>query len=287
MKYMDADKKSVTVSVYRRSFFARIIPPEKILLDGMKTGWIKDGCFQIGESGEEAVTAFHTDHIGRGIRISWKNDDARFTELKLELPASEEEIDDFFLMSARLAKQDICEVYYNEQPFVPKSYYDKRASLKTENLRYLHQLMNGVLNDEPEVLPVSGVFRWLYAGMDEAETMWAGTDAKNLRIWLHNTQDPAWSYGVSDGAAENSTRFFETAKTLVLPNEESLKKTQFQIRFLDPSAKKIPGSISSSALIPALPSEKIHYLDAGCITVDPLSEAEILRILEAGGSYGS
>ena len=92
---------------------------------------------------------------------------------------------------------------------------------------------------------------------------------------------------ISKRNTRNVVRFFETAKTLVLPNEESLKKTQFQIRFLDPSAKKIPGSISSSALIPALPSEKIHYLDAGCITVDPLSEAEILRILEAGGSYGS
>ena len=287
MKYMDANKKTVTVSVYRRSFFARIIPPEKILLDGMKTGWIKDGCFQIGESGEESVTAFHTDHIGRGIRISWKNDDARFTELKLELPASEEEIDDFFLMSARLAKQDICEVYFNEQPFVPKTYYDRRTSLKTENLRYLHQLMSGVLNGEPEILPVSGVFRWLYAGMDEAETMWAGTDTKNLRIWLHNTQDPSWSYGISDGTPENSAQFFEIEKTLVLPNEESLNKTEFQIRFLDPSARKIPGSISSSVLVHELPLEKIHYLDAGYITVDPLSEAEVQRILEAGGSYGN
>ena len=287
MKYMDANKKTVTVSVYRRSFFARRIPPEKILLDGMKTGWIKDGCFQIGESGEESVTAFHTDHIGRGIRISWKNDDARFTELKLELPASEEEIDDFFLMSARLAKQDICEVYFNEQPFVPKTYYDRRTSLKTENLRYLHQLMSGVLNGEPEILPVSGVFRWLYAGMDEAETMWAGTDSKNLRIWLHNTQDPSWSYGISDGTPENSAQFFEIEKTLVLPNEESLNKTEFQIRFLDPSARKIPGSISSSVLVHELPLEKIHYLDAGYITVDPLSEAEVQRILEAGGSYGN
>ena len=284
---MDADKKTVTVSVYRRSFFARRIPPEKILLDGMKTGWIKDGYFQIGECGEEAVTAFHTEHIGRGIRISWKNDDARFTELRLELPATEEEIDDFFLMSARLAKQDICEVYFNEQPFVPKTYYDRRTSLKTENLRYLHQIMNEVLNGEPEVLPVSGVFRWLYAGMDEAETMWAGTDVSSLRSWLHNTQDPAWCYGRSSGTDTDPIRFFEIGKTLVLPNEDQLKKTNLEIRFLDPAGGEVPGSISSAALIPALSPEKIHYLDAGCITADSLSEAEVRKILDAEGTHGS
>ncbi len=283
---MDADIKALTVSVYRRSFFARRITPEKILLDGMKTGWIKDGHFQIGASGEEAVTAYHTGHIGRGIRFSWKNDDARFTELKLELPASEEEIDDFFLMTARLAKQDICEVYLNEEPFLPKTYHDKKAGVKTDSLRILHQLMNGVLNEEPKVLPMSGVFRWLYAGMDEAETMWAGTDAKNLRSWLHDTQNPDWCYGISSADDTSHERVFETGKTLVLPDETVLGEKVLMIRFLDHSAKEIPGSVSCTALIHALPEAKIHRLDAGCFIADPLSEADARTILAAEGFHG-
>ena len=71
------ESTTITVTVYRRSFLPRMVKAEKILLDQMSTGWIKDGRFVPGETGEEAVLAYHKDHIGRGIQIHWKKDDPR------------------------------------------------------------------------------------------------------------------------------------------------------------------------------------------------------------------
>ncbi len=273
---------SLTVTVYRRSLLPRPVKPSQILLDDMNVGWIRDGRFVPGEQGEEAVIAYHSHHIGRGIRISWKNADVRFTELKLELPASEEEIDDFFLMAARLARQDICEVYFNAEPFVPKQYHAKKDAWKTANLRLLHTAMGEVLN-EASVLKLNSVFRCCYAGMEEAETMWAGIDSSALRDWLHATQDTKRFYSCYDAAAIPERLVIPVSRPAVLPDAASLQSADCRICIQDAEENRTLAEVRPELLFDVLSDAGWRRLDAGMIEVDALDE-EILQRLESSGA---
>ena len=275
------ESTTITVTVYRRSFLPRMVKAEKILLDQMSTGWIKDGRFVPGETGEEAVLAYHKEHIGRGIQIHWKKDDPRFTELKIELPASEEEIDDFFLMAARLAKQDICEVYLNATPFLPKQYHQKKDAWKTANLRLLHTMMGEVLNQETDVLKLNCVFRTFYADMDDAETMWAGVDTSALRNWFHANQNPDWYYSCYSIDTMKDALRIPLGMTAVLPQISLLKNLQKTVVLFDPAADKDVLRLGGALL------EELSYerLDEGMIRVDALDESCLQRLKEKAVSF--
>lgn len=275
------ESTTITVTVYRRSLLPRMVKPEKILLDDMTAGWLKDGRFVPNEQGEDAVIAYHKDHIGRGIRIFWKKEDSRFTELKLALPASEEEIDDFFLMAARLARQDICEVYLNAAPFVPKQYHQKKEEWKRTNLHLLHTAMGEVLNQETKQLKLDCVFRTFYAGMDDAETMWAGVDASALRDWLHAGQNPEWYYSCHSLETQKDPLRIPLGETSVLPNAAFLTKHRKNVVLFDPATKAAVLTLDG-AILSDLGQER---LDEGMIRLDAIDETCLQRLQERiGGS---
>ena len=103
---MNNDALMIRVTVHRRSIFPKVVTPNMIMLEGMKSGGVINGRFRPGENGQSFTIAYRPERIGRGIQIRWDEKDVRFTELCLNLPSSEEELDDFFRMSARLARQD-------------------------------------------------------------------------------------------------------------------------------------------------------------------------------------
>ena len=264
--FMDqtAETDILTISVYRRSFLSHAVKPARILLDGMETGWCTDGRFHAGAKADDRLTAWHKDHIGRGITIRWDPKDIRFTGLSLKLPAPEEELDDFFLMTARLARQDISEVLLNGEAFAPKQYYDRKEEWKTWNLRLLHSCMNEVLNGEDACLELDGVFRRLYAGMEEAETMWAGVHTETFRDWLHSTQNPDDFY-----AAYEDTGYQDR---LELP----IGKTAVLIEHPQNSNCRLADGRTVPDFLKALGNQKLTRLDARTVRTVPLT-AEMLK----------
>ena len=299
---MSNEGMQIVVAVNRRSIFPRVLRPQKILLDGMKLGISREGRFREGEYGDNFAVAYHPDHIGRGIRIRWDNSDVRFTELCLNLPVSEEELDDFFLMCARLARQDLSEVKLNGKPFGPKQYHKIRDSYRVYNLKLLHEMMGNVLNKEPERLFIGCVFHRVAAGEKEAERMWAGVDTSAYRDWLHESQSGGRFFSearVDEGTADGRHAVFTipSERSVILPDHEELPVRFYDLKTGRPSIEiskwivelvdqidhtetKVLGAMPLKEFRRLLPSEKVTYFDAADSLISPLSRQELSMMLE-------
>lgn len=291
---MSAEGMSITVTVTRRSFFPRSISIRHILLDGMKYGTSKNGYFLEGESGDHFVIAYHTAHIGRGILFRWKPGDVRFSELTLNLPSSNEEIDDFFLMCARLARQDISEVMLNGKPFAPSRYHETVDRFKVYNLKLLHEMMGNVLNDGPDTISIGCAFHRLAAGEKEAETMWAGVNTDVYRDWMHSSQAPQAYFSEARVSSDGETATFTipTGEKVIFPDHEELPirfydlktgRPRFEIKkwFVElvDAERRVLGSMPFDKLQDHLPEEKKSYYDAADSLIGPLSVEEMQMIL--------
>ncbi|MBQ9327740.1 MAG: DUF4299 family protein [Solobacterium sp.] len=297
---MSTEGMSITVTVTRRSFFPRVVTPKMILLDGMSFGCSREGRFLPGEYGKDTVIAYHNDHIGRGILIRWDDHNIRFTELKLNLPASSEEIDDFFLMSARLARQDLSEVTLNGEPFAPKTYHDVVEKVKVYNLKLLHEMMGNILNEESDMVSIGCVFHRLAAGMKEADRMWAGVSTDVFRDWMHQSQSTDAYFSEarlsSPESEEEQTAVFTlpSNRPVIFPDREELPirfydlstgKPRYQVsdwlvELVDHTQKKVLGNVSFQQLKRFLPQEKVSYFDAADSLIEPLTVEDLSRILE-------
>jgi hypothetical protein len=270
------------------------------MLEGMKYGSVKDGRFVPGEAGDSFVVAYQPKRIGRGIQIHWDNNDIRYTCLVLNLPAPDEELDDFFQMAARLARQDLSEVELNGKPFGPKQFHEVKRSFHVYNLKLLHEMMGNVLNKEPERLSIGCVFHRLAAGMKEAETMWAGINTDQFRDWLHASQSFDAFYSEANVRKYGSESSYQAVftmpadHTVILPDHEELPirfydlstgRPRFEIsdwivELVDQSRRRVLGSIPLKQFRTLLPKEKVSYFDAADSLLEPFTEEELQFLLQ-------
>lgn len=297
---MENDGMKITVTVQRRSLFPKVVTPRMIMLEGMKFGSIKDGRFTPGECGESFTVAYHPERIGRGIQIRWDNKNVRFTELSVNLPTSEEELDDFFYMSARLAHQDLSEVSLNGKPFVPKQFRQIKEAYRVYNLKLLHEMMSNVLNEPPGRISIGCVFHRLAAGEKEADRMWAGIDTSVFRDWMHESQ--ALDAYFSEARIEKTHPDKEykavftlpAGSTVILPDHEELpirfydlktgrpryEISEWLIEFVDKTGDRVLGMIPLKEFRSLLPREKVSYFDGADSLLEPFTAEELKGILE-------
>ncbi len=295
---MSQDGLFITVTVNRKSLFPKAVTPKMILLDGMKFGCIRDGRFIPGEYGTSFVVAYHPERIGRGIQIGWDNKNVRYTELRLNLPSTNEELDDFFRMTARLARQDLSEVQLNGKPFIPKQFDTIKERYRVYNLKLLHEMMGNVLNESPGQISIGCVFHRLAAGEKEADQMWAGINTDHFRDWLHESQ--------SSGAFYSEARIRErdqdlqavftmpSGRSVILPDHEELPlrfydlktgKPRYEINdwlveLVDHSKKQVLGMMPLQKFRKLIPADKVSYFDAADSLLAPFTVEELNELLE-------
>ena len=297
---MENSGMMIKVTVFRRSLFPKRVTPEMILLDGMKAGRIKDGRFTHEDTGGSFTVAYHPAHIGRGIQIRRDENNVRFTELCLNLPTSEEELEDFFRMAARLARQDISEVLLNDKPFGPKQYHQIHDSYRVYNLKLLHEMMSNVLNEQPGRISIGCVFHRLAVGEKEADRMWAGVDASAFRDWMHASQTMDAYYAearVEESHQDNEYKAVFTmpsGSTVILPDHEELpirfydldtgrprcQISEWLVELVDDKQRKVIGKIPFQKFRTLLPREKVSYYDAADSLLEPFTVDELMNLLE-------
>ena len=296
---MNNNALMIRVTVHRRSIFPKVVTPNMIMLEGMKSGGVINGRFRPGENGQSFTIAYRPERIGRGIQIRWDEKDVRFTELCLNLPSSEEELDDFFRMSARLARQDISEVLINDKPFLPKEFHTIREGYRVYNLKLLHEMMGNVLNEPPGRISIGCVFHRLVAGEKEADRMWAGVDASVFRDWMHESQalDAYFSEArveENDNAQEYRAVFpMPSGTTVILPDHEELPIrfydletgrprytiSEWLVELVDESTRSVIGQLPLGEFRSRLPQDKISYFDAADSLLKPFTVEELQLLL--------
>ena len=299
---MSTDGMSVKVTVRQRSLFPRYIEPQEILLDGMGYGSYENEGFRKDVTHGGSLVAFHRDHIGRGIRVSCYNDEKTY-EIALNLPTSSEELEDFFQMTARLAKKAICEVFLNDEPFVPKKFKEIKQNYLVYNLKLLHEMMGKILDESPHTMSIGCVFHRLVAGEKEADRMWAGINTDNYRDWMHESQKDRAFFSqarVIRGAngSEHVAMFtLPASRTVIFPNHMELPIrfydlstglpkydiSRWEVEFTDRKKEKVFGTMRFEEFRRRLPKEKTSYYDAADILIEPFSEDELLLLLEEAG----
>ena len=299
---MSTDGMSVKVTVRQRSLFPLYIEPKELLLDGMGYGSYESDGFRRDVIRGDTLVAYHRDHIGRGIRVSCYNDEKTY-ELLLNLPTSSEELEDFFQMTARLAKKAICEVFLNEEPFIPKKFKEMRQKFITYNLKLLHELMSRVLNETPHTISIGCVFHRLVAGEKEADRMWAGINTDEYRDWMHESQKGRAFFSqarvVHEEENDEHIAMFSlpAQQTVIFPNHMELPVrfydlstglpkydiSRWQVVFLDRSREKVLGTMRFDEFHRRIPKEKTSYFDAADTLIEPFSEEELRLLLEEAG----
>ena len=295
---------SVKVNVIQRSMFPRIIDPEDIILDGMSFGCLKDGVFEDGAGDGQEAVAYHQNHIGRGIHITCDNEKRQY-ELTLNLPSSSEELDDFFQMTARLAKLAICEVLLNDAPFIPKKFKETKAKFQAYNLKLLHEIMSVILNEPPHTMVIGCVFHRLVAGTKEADRMWAGVNTDAYRDWMHESQrrgnffSEARIEASEDGNEHIALFRLPMEQTVIFPDHMELPVkfydlstghpkcdiSRWLVEIVEGESRKVIGTMNLEAFRRVLPKEKVSYFDAGSSLIAPLSREEVnLMMKEADNS---
>lgn len=297
---MDNSGMTIKVTALRRSLFPKVVTPQMIMLEGMKAGSIKNGRFTPGEYGQDFIVVYHPERIGRGIQMRWDDKNVRFTELSLNLPTSEEELYDFFQMSARLARQDLTEMSLNGKPFVPKQFKQIKEAYRVYNLKLLHEMMSNVLNEPPGRISIGCVFHRLAAGEKEADRMWAGIDTAVYRDWMHESQalDAYFSEARLEKAhpdKEYKAVFtLPAGSTVILPDHEELpirfydmktgrpryEISEWLIEFVDKTGGRVLGMIPLKKFRNLLPSEKVSYFDGADSLLEPFTAEELKGILE-------
>ncbi len=300
---MEDSGMMIKVTVLRRSLFPKKVTPEMIMLEEMQSGGIKDGKFTHEETGEPFRVAYNPKRIGRGIQIRWDENNVRFTELCLNLPTSEEELEDFFRMTARLARQDISEVLLNDKPFGPKQYHDVHETYRIYNLKLLHEMMGNVLNEQPNQVSIGCVFHRLAAGEKEADRMWAGVDASAFRDWMHESQavDAYYSEArIEENKPENEYKAVFTmpsGNNVILPDHEELpirfydletgrpcyEISEWLVELVDDSRRRVLGKMPLKKFRSLLPREKVSYYDAADSLLEPFTVDELMSLLDRAG----
>lgn len=283
---------SIQFSIRLIGLLPKRIPLHVYLGRNMQYG-IRDHTQFLPETESEGFfCAYLKDAIGRGIGIYRNPKQKKNIELMLSLPSTEEEITELFHMVERIRDYTFCTVDWN----LPVSYTDApEEALEyclTFNLQILHRVMGELLN-QPEggfcVLPSVGV---LYAGPDEAEHFWAGTNTDAFRDWLHEKQKdftPEPELTIRHLKSDESVYFgflkILPNKPVILPNEPHLPfsmydpsslKPRFAIQnwavvVTDESEQRELAVFDFSRLWEILPAERYTYYDANHVKVDAIS----------------
>lgn len=272
---MEERMMEINVTVNRRTLFPRPVPFERLLLDGMNYGVRRNGEFHAGTAAADHVFAYNENRIARGIAIRWNPQEISYTGLSLKLPTSSEEMEDFFLMVAHLARQDICEVAFNGEPFLPKMFHKTKEQMQIYNLRLLHDLMGQILNEEIPFCRFDCVFYPIHAGKQEAEYMWAGISTDAFRNWMDECQRPYAYYAEEnfEAAGDSAALTIPCGRQVIVPRASDT----LQVRLIDPETEKTIGILPLSGFLAGYALDEVSRFDETHVGVRAPEISEIPR----------
>ena len=290
-----ADNETIRIQITQRSVFAKRLPLDVILGADLQYGYYDGPRLKRGEKDPHYLVAYHPERIGRGIRVLWNEEEYRDVILDLPLPAAQEEIEDLFAMTERIRHLWTGAVTVNRKPIATNHLDNVRNNLITFNLRFLHGVMRGILNEDGWA-SLSCAMHRLVVGPQEADEMWAGIYTDKFRDWLHSHQNISVYLPVPRLYMERDSD--RTVGIVTLPagvrvvwendpsallrfsDKHGQQVDDWRCALYDTDGKKIVGTVPYERVLKALPQWKKEYFDYGRTLVNPLDTEMLTELME-------
>ena len=292
-----AGNEAIRIQITQRSVFAKRLPLEVILGDHLLYGCFYGQRLKRGVRDPRYFVAYDPDRIGRGIRVLWNEQEYRDVILELPLPCAQEEIEELFAMTERIRRMWTGAVEINKKPVAVNHLDNVRTNLITLNLRLLHTVMRGILNDGGWA-SLSCTMHRLIVGPREADEMWAGIYTDKYRDWLHSRQNRPVYIPVPKLYMEQETD--RQICYITLPSEVSVVWTdtveglqkyteqsgaqidEWKCALYDTAQKRMIGTMDYDTVLKAIPVRDKEYYDNGRTLIRPLDYSSLIALIEAG-----
>ena len=291
----------ITLQFTSSGLFSRKIGISDLLPQGMCYGAAKNLSFESGYINHGNTIAYHPDHIGRGIWISLAEEGRKQLLIRLPSPCTDEDIDDTIAIAKRILRKPGTDMQVNDKAMTFQELSDSAESLRTANLRVLHETMQNVLDGHMGSLILSCALHPLAFGIQEADNLWAGTDTHVYRDLMHRLQSIKAVYAQPQFYQSKTQKdciigIYSMASKVrcIMPRHPSIplayfdrtrKKFQFNVQewhvsLYSTEEKKVIGNIPYEKIMTALETEQYSYYDADSILIEPISEKQLQAINE-------
>ncbi|MBQ1325208.1 MAG: DUF4299 family protein [Solobacterium sp.] len=292
-----AGNDAIRIQITQRSVFAKRLPLEVILGDHLLYGCFSGQRLKRGVRDPRYFVAYDPERIGRGIRVLWNEQEYRDVILELPLPCAQEEIEDLFAMTERIRRMWTGAVEINKKPVAVNHLDNVKTNLITVNLRLLHTVMRGILNDGGWV-SLSCAMHRLIVGPVEADEMWAGIYTDKYRDWLHSRQNrPVYipvpklyleqetdrQIGFVTLPSEVSVVWTDSMEGLLRFTEQSAAEVdEWKCALYDTAEKRMIGTVDYNEVLNRIPKRDKEYFDCGRTLIRPLERNELHALAAAG-----
>lgn len=294
---------SITITIRQKgffSFFQKTLPFEVILGERLHYGIYDKLCLKIGKRENGPFTAFLPNAVGRGIEVTWSEQEKKQVKLCLETPCHEAELQELFRMIDRIRDYWKCKLYVGDEkrPIEPAALKMQYINACRYNRDHLNALVDKYLEDEEAAVDL-GCACWPLT-MGQKELRYFAEHPDHFGHWLHRAQvmDAYFSYPdfwvKQDGTMEGQYLLVEEAENL-LPYDpaaghwETDKKTGkpmvadvYKIFFfISPNRDEIV-DLPYSVFIRSMDVSKAKAYDKRRFWMAPLSFEELAEIYRKG-----
>lgn len=290
-----SENLKLEVVLRQKSVFPKPMPFQTLLGEELSYGTFDGLHLTLGKISPKGFVAYHPEHIARGIRITWEEEETGLIKLFLPIPTCSEEIQDFHEMTLRAMRYWTCSIELNGALMTSNEYKEMLEEMEVLNLRALHEVMKEVLNEETGSLSLSCAYHRLDVGAKEAEEFWSGTTTNAFRDWMHSLQSKAAYIAEPEVLSIPNQEGYTGVYTIpdgvpfVLPKEGQLPLSYYDletgkpkieiqewvVRYYLTEKETLIGIASYQRMLETLPQEKTQDYDNTHYYIEALTQEEL------------
>lgn len=286
---------AIDVTITQRMFGKQPMPLDVILGNELRYGRLEQDHLVMDEQGENEIIVYDPACIGRGFSVKWHPNERKRLELRLPLPAPEEEIRQFYTAVARMMRFWKGKLYHDGELTTLAAFMQGQEKMIQFSGEMACRFAQEVIDGKHEKLVLWSAMWPMFLGREEAQRIlkspaalgeWLherqSMDVYHARVNLYQTENgpmglyvclaecpavypvkPAVPFGVMDT---------NTGKPLVCNDW----RVAFVLRLEEGSVGKLP----YQEFVKRLGTERVSRYDAGNFLIPPLCAEEIKTLLE-------
>ncbi len=284
----------IDITIRQRALIKKELPLEVIVGEKLVYGAYDGLRTNPGQMGEREIIVWNPDHIGRGFSVQWKTGEKKKTDLRLPLPSTDEEIEDFYETVRRIAQFWQTDVEEEGQKAKIDVFMAGLDDMKQFNSRMVAQMADQVfMGEKYRTQMIPAVMCPLHMGMTEARIF--AQEPEKFGAWLHEKQSVDAYYPMPqyyDRKGETVGRYVLTTDVpTIFPRTPQvpfgfmdvdtglpLVCERYEIVFRDPERNELFALMEYDEFLNRVDPEKTEYFDGDCFLLQGMTAAELRRV---------
>lgn len=183
---------SVDITIEQKGFIKKELPFDAIVGGGLRFGFFEGLRLAHDQINDAGFAAYHPAHIGRGFSVEWKKGEKSKVGLHLQIPASNEDVDDFYDAVERIIEVWKNSVITQDGAAITRADIPAmRGNIKSFSLNSLHDMCSGA-----DPLTIFCAYWPLALTKEEMERFANAESLDGLRDYMHEKQSLDAYYAV-------------------------------------------------------------------------------------------